>query len=339
MVSSVLSWFGLDVSKNTFDVSVLIGETVKQSKSLPCERFTRDESGVDAFLKWSTARLKAKGLSIETAGVVMEATGKYSQQLAKMLLKAAAWSRVCIVNPRDSSYFQKSLGFRCKTDRVDAKALAYFGRNQQPRPYQSPSKIYAQIKELTRCRKKLVDKKVGLKLSLAEAEAPAAKAVMSELIVGYEEQIATLNEEIDKLIMGDDRIRDCVALMETIPGVARVTSSVVIAEMGDLGDYETSRQIAAMAGLPPEDFESGTSVKKRAAMSKKGSPYVRHALFNAVRSMLTVKRSHLKDTYEHMKARGKPGKVIFGAMMRKTLVLMRALVISGQAYDPSYRAV
>lgn len=129
----------------------------------------------------------------------------------------------------------------------------------------------------------------------------------------------------------DESLRADLARMTTIPGVGIVTAITVLAELGDLRRFASGRQLAAFAGVSPRRHESGSSVRGRTSMCKKGNPTVRSVLYM---SALTTKRlpNGMATIYERLIANGKAPKAALGALMRKQLLLMRALLVRGEDY-------
>ena len=90
---------------------------------------------------------------------------------------------------------------------------------------------------------------------------------------------------------------------------------------------------AAFAGVSPRRHESGSSVRARTSMCKAGNPTVRAALYM---SAVTTARltAGMRDVYTRLITNGKAPKSALGALMRKQLILMRALLVRGEDYRP-----
>lgn len=69
--------------------------------------------------------------------------------------------------------------------------------------------------------------------------------------------------------------------LKFIPGVGKITASVILAEIGDIKKFPGSKQLSAFAGLDASVFESGTFTASRNRISKRGSSYLRTALYQA----------------------------------------------------------
>ena len=99
--------------------------------------------------------------------------------------------------------------------------------------------------------------------------------------------------------------------------------------------FSTSRQVAAFAGLVPKIRQSGSSVRGRATLSKRGSPRLRHSLyFPAVTAMRF--NPLVRAFAERLRERGKAKMLIVGAVMRKLLHIAYGVLKSGKPFDPNF---
>ena len=110
-------------------------------------------------------------------------------------------------------------------------------------------------------------------------------------------------------------------------------ATTVLVEMGDLRRFTRSRQLTAFAGLSPKRKESGTSVHGKTRMCKQGSGRVRAELYMAAGCAARF-NPDMKATYENLLAHGKEKRAALGAVMRKLLVLMRAVAKADQDWVP-----
>jgi len=68
-------------------------------------------------------------------------------------------------------------------------------------------------------------------------------------------------------------------LLTSIPGIAETTATVILAEIRDLDTFDSADQLAAFAGLTPQEFSSGSSVHGKTRLSKIGNSLLRNALY------------------------------------------------------------
>jgi transposase len=111
----------------------------------------------------------------------------------------------------------------------------------------------------------------------------------------------------------------------SIPGVGAITAAVVLGEIGSVDRFDSPDKLVAFAGLDPSAKDSGQFQNPTRRISKRGSPYLRHALYNAA---LAASRSNpvCREFAERLKARGKPMKVVFVAVAHKILLMIYSVL-------------
>jgi transposase len=135
----------------------------------------------------------------------------------------------------------------------------------------------------------------------------------------------------------DEALKRDFALLTSIDGVGPITALTVLAEIGDLRRFERARQLTAYVGVSPQIVRSGTSVRGKTRMCKRGNERVRRALYlSAMATLNTREPNSLSAMHARLCREGKQGKAALGAVMRKQLTIMRAVIISGIPYDPAY---
>lgn len=341
-----MHWIGLDVSKATFDAAWLScseSAPAKHLAGLPAKAFARTPQGVGKFLAWLDARLAAemtKPESLAKAPVrcVMEATGRYSTELAMWLLERRPALSPAIAPPRHTAFFIQSLGLRNMTDKLAARGLAVYGRERTPKAYTPMSDAEMALREVCRYRDSLVRQRTMLKNQSGEKSSSSfVVKTQAKRLRQLEKDITRAEDEMHKMVKTDTELDRAIALLCTIFGVGFLTAIVVRTEMGDLRRFEKARSLSAFAGLNPSVRQSGTSVRGRTRLSKQGNSRVRQALYLAAMTVIR-KPSELTRTYERLKANGKTHMAALGSVMRKLLVLMRAILIHGTPYQPMWKS-
>lgn len=332
-------WVGMDVSKPFFDAALLswpdqeVGVALRE---FPAARFARTRAGVERFLVWLEELLGEEIEALETR-VVMESTGKYSSALAVWLLECRRPLAAAIVNPEPTARFIQSLALRNTTDRLSARALALFGAQRRPVPYEPLCEEEAELRELVRYRLFLVEQCTAMgNHDGEEAHVRAVLKMQARRHTQIKKDIAALEKKMRALVAKVEWLDKDITLLESIHGVGFITAVTVRAELGDLRRFERARQLSAFAGLSPRQFTSGTSVRKRTRMSKTGNQRVRKVLYMASCSAI-VHPNPWQSDYRRLKDNGKESMEALGALMRKILVVMRAILISGEPYDPHYK--
>jgi len=169
----VVHWVGVDVSKETFDAAfVRMGRKFPSTPlcDVPARGFERSPQGVEQFLEWLSA-LTENDLEQGQVRVAMEAAGKYSVELAVWLLEGQPSLEPAVVCPSHTAAFIKSLGLRNKTDKLETRALGFYGIEREPAAYEPPTAEHAELQALSRYRDALVRGRTAARNRAAEGSA------------------------------------------------------------------------------------------------------------------------------------------------------------------------
>jgi transposase len=332
-------WVGADVAKRTFDAGLVRpGQHYPSTplREVPVATFARSLDGVQEFLSWLAQQLHVESSPVSVR-LVMEATGWYSEELTGWLNAQCPALAPAIVNARQTAAYLDSMELRNKTDRVEARALAFYGAERRPAPYETLSPERRELRALSRSRDALIEERVR---EQNRGEQPFESKLLAQLHKRRLEQltrdITRIETRMKNVIDTTPELRRDAKLLRSIPGVAFVTSAVVLAELGDLRRFSRARQVTAFAGLTPRTKQSGTSVNAPAVLCKRGNPRIRQALYMAAMSTIKV-RGPLKDLYDRLIAKGRNGKAALCAVMRKMLTIMRAILIQETPYNPQWK--
>lgn len=315
---------GIDVAKATFDIALPLGQDKYRTRA----KVGNDPAGWEQLLAWRRKHAPE-------AAVGMEATGIYHEALAERLV--AAGVRVYVVNPAQIKAYGQSELLRTKTDRTDAKLIARFFQSrllepERLRPYVPPTPAERTLRALVR---RLDDLKQMRQMELNRLESASAVVApgIGEVVAALERQIAQVEQAIAEHIDSDPGLRGRRDLLNTIPGLANTTSAVLLACLGDLGQYRDVGQIVAQAGLNPARRQSG-QYEGKARISRIGDAFLRAKLYMPA----LVARRHnpvLAAFAQRLAERGKPPKLILCALMRKLLHLVWGVLKSGKPFDPN----
>lgn len=324
-------WIGCDIAKNTFWIALAeVGDPDTDWTKLPHREFEHTAQGVDAFIEW----LADKGIGKqEVAGICLEATGRYSLQW-NMLLEGRL-SGVSIVNPARPKDFRKSLGIQSKSDRIDACVCAMFGRTKTPPVTTFRSPVHQELCDLFRLYLALDSGRLGHVQRLNDdPSTKAVRGILRKTIKALERQIANTEAEMDKIIEQDQQLRQDAERAQSITGVGKKSVRAILAEFGDLRQYKRNK-VVALAGLFPLEFTSGTSVHKKPRLAKGSGGRVRRVLYMCAMSARKY-NPHLKKFADRLENYGKAPMQVLCAIMRKLLLMVRAVIVSGHSYDPAY---
>ena len=310
------NWLGLDISAASFDGSTA-EEGAAPDLHRPVHAFPRTPEGIRACL----ARVG------EVVGVALESTGIYSQEAAAWLREARPGLRVCVVNPMQVKAYGKSLAVRNKNDAVDARVIALFAASHRPKASWVPEPERMRLRDLLKERAAIVQMLSNeRKRAFSEASGLLGE-VRADLRSALQTGLKRLEAGIWEVVNAYPSLATDVKRLMTIPGVALIVSTTVLALLGDLRRFHRGRELAAYAGLSPSQRSSGTSVHGRTRMCKLGNRKVRHVIYLAAMTAIRYP-GPLKEAYEAMVVRGKNRKAALGAVMRRLLLLMRALLVS-----------
>lgn len=127
-----------------------------------------------------------------------------------------------------------------------------------------------------------------------------------------EQQVNELDDQIERLM---DRLPQYIT---SIPGIGPTTGAVILAEIGDVHRFDAPEKLVAYAGIDPVVYQTGEFEAANTRMSKRGSPYLRHALWQAAFAASRFD-PQLRDYYQRKRAEGKAHGTALGAVCRKLL--------------------
>jgi transposase len=304
-------YVGIDVSKNQLDIAV---RPAGDTWSMP-----NDVSGITEVVQ---------GLAqLHPALVVLEATGGLQMPLAAAL--ATAGLPLAMVNPRQVRDFAKAIGRLAKTDRLDAQVLAHFAEAVRPTPYPLPDAQTQELTALLTRRHQVVEMLTAEKNRLRSARELVHRRVQDH-ICWLEQELADLDDDLERTLRKSPLWREKDNLLRSVPGIGRVVSITLLADLPELGTL-SRHQIAALVGVAPLNRDSGRFRGKRMVWG--GRARVRAALYMAA---LTASRYNpiIKAFYHRLCEVGKARKVALTACMRKLLIILNSMVKHRQTWNP-----
>lgn len=325
-------WVGIDVSKHSFHASVADeASTLREWAALPVAPFEMSVQGMRAFLAWVRDLGVAKD---RVAGICIEATGRYGYRWMELLHDRLG--AVSQVNPARPKAFAYSLGIRDKSDPVDARVLALYGKVNEPRPMSPLSPIQQELRELSRLRHSLESQCRANEQRLLDGPSSATvRNSLKKTNKAFAREIERIGKAMDELIRKDDTLKKDFKRAKTVKGIGTKTAMTILAEFGDLRQYNRD-ELVALCGLYPREYTSGKSVHKKPRLVKGGKASVRAALYMCAMSALRAD-AHLGAFANRLAKNGKEPMQVIGAVMRKLLLLVHAVVVSETDYDPHYQ--
>ena len=138
-------------------------------------------------------------------------------------------------------------------------------------------------------------------------------------------------EALDIEIMKYYEQFDCY--LHTIPGIGIIGAATILAEIGDISRFKNSSALVAFAGIDPTVRQSGEFNSTHNHMSKRGSPYLRHAIFLAA-TTCSFHNSPLNAYYKKKRDQGKHHLTATGAVARKLTTVIYAVLRDSKPYEP-----
>lgn len=325
---SIRFYLGIDVAKAKLDC-VLLDTSTNKRKS---KAVTNSPEGYLALLVW----LDKQGAGIKQIHVIMEPTGVYHEQAALALTDAGL--RLSLINPAQLRKFAQGIGVKTKTDAADSAVLARFGAANRPKAWQPPSVSARELRALLVRRDAIAE---DLQREKNRAEKAAATQIPEQVQTSINESITFLTQELNKLqatidqhIDNDPDLRCKRELLLSIPAVGKRVSDHLTALLTS-HDFQTAEQLAAYLGLVPIEWQSGSSVRGRARLSKTGPSHLRKLLY--LPAVVAIRHNpHIKALYQRLIEKGKTKMAAIGAAMRKLAHLCFGVVHSGKPYDQNY---
>jgi transposase len=295
---------GIDVAKAAFDVAVRPSGEERQ--------LANDAAGIAAVVGWLQ--------TIRPRLIVVEATGGYEAPLVAELGIAAL--PVAVVNPRQVRDFARATGRLAKTDRLDAPVLAHFGQAVRPTPRPLPDEEARALGALVERRRQVVAMRTAEANRLGATRVALVRTRIQAHLAWLEADLGEIDENLRQRLRASPLWREQDDLLQSVPGIGRILSLTLLAELPELGRLSHS-QIAALVGVAPLNRDSGTLRGRRAVWG--GRAAVRAVLYMGT---LRATRCNpaIRPFYERLLAAGKAKKVALVACMHKLLTILNAML-------------
>lgn len=294
---------GIDVSKSRLDIAVVpTGEQWSVSN---------DDMGIDKIIP-----LLRK---MQPIRIILEATG--GMEVPVTVALAAAGLPVVVVNPRQVRDFAKATGKLAKTDSIDAQVLARFGQGVRPEVRPLPD---AATRELNTwlTRRHQITEMITSESSRMMTVSGRVRANIEEHIDWLKDCLKQLDKDLGDTIRSSPVWREKDNLLQSVPGVGKVTSLSLLSGLPELGTLNR-KQIAALVGVAPLNRDSGTLRGQRTIWG--GRAHVRAVIYMA--SLAATRWNPvLRAFYLRLLSKGKAKKVALTACMHKLLIILNSMI-------------
>lgn len=239
--------------------------------------FSNTAKGFLLLTNWVN-KLKDSAMKVH---YVMEATGVYHEQLAYYLSDRGDF--LSIVLPNKISNYARTLAVKTITDKTASEAITLFGLERNLEYWNKPKKMFKNLRQLTRERSQLIEERTMLKNQLHAEKSgaePLANSIqrINKRIVLLNKQEVEIQQEIKALVTSDEQVHKTAQFICSIPGVGLLTAATILGETNGFDLIRNKRQLSSYAGLDVKEKQSGTSVKGKPKISKKGNKHLRKCL-------------------------------------------------------------
>ena len=296
--------------------------------------FVNNENGFVELVKWVT-KLSDPNVAVR---YVMEATGVYHEKFAYYLCDKNL--EVSIVLPNKISNYSRTLETKTVTDKTSSEAITLFGLERVLDRWLPAKGIYKQMQQLTRERNQIIEERTVIKnqLHAEQTEAKPNKRSIERAkkrLLLLDKQEKEVKVDVVELIKTDAEVKEIVMLICTITGIGHLTATTILAETNGFELIRNKSQLASYAGLDVKEKQSGTSVKGKSTISKRGNKHLRKAMhmpaLSAIRRDEKFKAIFIRLVAKH----GIKMKAVV-AVQRKLLEMTYTIFKTKTAYDKNY---
>lgn len=309
--------FGIDISKDTFDVyNSIYGH----------QSFSNTHKGFTSFVK----------LLEGNAHCVMEATGCYHQMLA-MFLHSKGFL-VSVVNPLIIKRFIQMKLRRVKTDKSDALMIFNYASEQDLELWQPEATYIVKSKEILSIIQAYWRQSTALKNKLHSL---VSRGVTQGIMIrslkrqlnNLKKEILLLEKELEELIKANEP--KLLSRLISIPGIGKKTALIMMVSTSNFNNFNHYKQICSYVGLAPNERSSGTSIRGKSRISKTGDGLLRNHLFMCSFTA-SVHNPQCKALFNRIVGKGKSKKLALIAVCNKLIKQSYGIAKSGVNYDPNY---
>jgi transposase len=303
---------GIDVAKDKVDVCL-------RAPSLR-RTFANTAEGRRELTAWLRRQKVGKA--------VMEASGGYEREWFKVLRNAKI--EVRIVDPkRVRSFAQSELA---KNDTIDAEMIAWFAETFDEARGQAYDAAREELAQIVNARQALLEQQTQMQNRSGHTVPVPVRKMHQRLLNAITLEVAKLEAAIAALIKAGPHFAEVAEIIESVPGLGKITSAGLIAAMPELGEV-SNQAISALLGVAPYDDDSGKRRGER--QIKGGRRKVRNLFYMACLGAATRHNPVLKAFYRRLIAKGKKPKVALVACMRKLIVILNIMIARSEKWDAS----
>lgn len=321
-------WYaGIDVSKDTLDVSVYVEKS--KLKDFPHWQFYNTAEGFKEMVSW----IKEQGIVLKRTSFVMEYTGYYS------------WNIRCFLESRKLKYrmedplevrYRSGIG-KDKNDRLDSAKLAdYLARYSDTlSPSKLPEESLIRLEALQKERKTYVEMRVSLLNRIQVSRYKEEKKRQSRIVEELTKQIETVEEQMRQVIAENEDLKTNYNLLCSIPGISFVNAIDTIVNTENFTSFGSARQYASYVGVAPHSKTSGKCVKWKPKPSRHCDSLAKADLSQAAKAAVEYDKE--MNTFYNRKTKNKKDtdtkRKAMNAVKFKLILRMFAVIRRGTPFE------
>ncbi len=259
--------------------------------------------------------------------IASEATNEYHRPLAQLCLTLNIPFR--LLNPITTKQFTRATVRKRKTDKTDAEVIARVAAQGQGTLVTKDT--FNDIKPMLRTAVRLIQMSRALTLMQYHLVAVLPKEdTLLQLLATAQEQLevaaatfrSTARQQVNPNLS---------KLLQSVPGIGPQTAALLVAELGDITRFKDAKAVIAYVGLDPRVKQSGTMLKRNTHLTKRGSPYLRRAMYLAA-AAAQRHDEELMATYDKKRAEGKRYREATIVVARRVITRVYAVWKRGTVY-------
>lgn len=331
-------FIGIDVSKHTLDVAVIIHQSSSFSNPV-WKQFHNTQNGLSQLKKWLYEMHVP--LSSQTI-IVIENTGIYHRLLWQFC--SSLQVDLCIENAAQVKW---SMGIaRAKNDKVDSRRLALYAARHADRLKPTPA-LYPGImhlKDLMMIRNKIIVQISGIKTPLKElkhvstspADTRAIKKLLQPALDGLEQSLKKVEKDIEAALKKEEPLFKVYKRLITIPGIGHVTAIYLICCSNGFTMCSSGKQLACYCGVVPFDHQSGISIKGKQHVHRMANKELKRLLHLCALSCIK-NYPEFKNYYDRKRQEGKHSMSVLNAIKNKLVLRAFAVAKNERDYVDNYK--
>jgi transposase len=332
MKKTFQNFLGIDVSKLTFDVALIV--SASSLNNIVSSSFSNNKKGVSQLLKF----LKKQGIKNlnDELLICMEHTGMYSRILVNNLSNFT--TNIWVENAYSIKH---STGIkRGKTDAADSIDIAKYAFRfmDNAKQYDEKTNTVQSLQDVLSNRTRLMNALTNLQKPIKEMESIGLNEAANLLakhckaaIDGLKKSLKLIEKDIAEIVKKDEEAIQKINLLQTVPGVGLVTALSFYCTTNGFTKFINKKQLACYCGIAPFPYQSGTSIKGRNQVHFMGNKTLKSMLFLCSMRVIQLK-GEMQDYYKRKVEEGKSKMSVLNAISNKIVARMCVVIKNNEPY-------